>query len=175
MKIRGFSVVLHDVHKGLQTKADVESKVLTLKWRQFVIAEEPYNHQEGSHIHLFLQLENPVHFSAFLKLFCVWWKSGRVQIDQMRGSLAQGCKYVMENHTQKDKYTDPNPIIRLDIKNAKEVGVEATVVTRQEYIQHYCHDESICKICIVFWRNFPPGKVQNPQPSPWPRVEWNTI
>ena len=76
MKIRGFTVVLHDVHKGIQAKADVENKIKTMPFRQYVIAEEPYNHQEGSHIHIFIQLKNPIHFTSALKFWCTWWKSG---------------------------------------------------------------------------------------------------
>ena len=98
-KCRGFSIVLHDVQKGLQTKAQVDAKILTLPWHQYVCAEELYNHQEGSHIHVFIQLRNPVHFTAALKLWCTFWKSGRVEVDQLRGSMAQACIYLTNRAT----------------------------------------------------------------------------
>ena len=47
-RVRGFSVVLHDVHKGDLTKAHVIQQVLDLKPTQVVVAEEPYGHHEGS-------------------------------------------------------------------------------------------------------------------------------
>jgi hypothetical protein len=135
-KHRGFSIVLHDVHKGLQTKADVQAKVQLCQWRQYVIAEEPYNHQEGSHIHLFLQLKNPVYFTAVLKTWCTWWKSGRVQVDAMKGSMVQACKYLMEGQSKKDsKEFDPKPIIMLDQMDAEEVGVDAQVITYGDLLE----------------------------------------
>jgi len=125
-KFRGFSIVLHDVQKGLQTKSEVEAKIKTLKWRQYVIAEEPYNHQEGSHIHVFLQLHNPVYFTAMLKLWCVWWKSGRVQVDQMRGSMAQACIYVTPD-SKKEKHLDSEPIIMLGGEDAAAAHQDSKV------------------------------------------------
>ena len=126
-KCRGFSIVLHDVHKGLQTKAEVQAKIKTLPWHQYVIAEEPYNHQEGSHIHVFLQLKNPVHFTSALKLWCTWWKSGRVQVDQLRGSMAQACVYITPN-SAKDKHLDLDPIIMLGAEDAEKANVKSDVI-----------------------------------------------
>nr|WPR18761.1 MAG: hypothetical protein [Skomarfal virus 29] len=137
-KVRGFSIVLHDVHKGTQAKADVQAKLLTLKWRQYVIAEEPYNHQDGSHIHIFLQVHNPVHFSAMLKFWCCWWKSGRVQVDAMRGSMAQATDYINDDRGSKDKAYDPEPIIFLEGQDAEAAQVETKVVTRQDLISFWC-------------------------------------
>ena len=138
MKIRGFTVVLHDVHKGIQAKADVENKIKTMPFRQYVIAEEPYNHQEGSHIHIFIQLKNPIHFTSALKFWCTWWKSGRVQVDQMKGSMAQACKYILIDQSKKDKYFDPSPIIVLDQASANEVGVEAKTISIEDLISTHC-------------------------------------
>lgn len=134
-KSRGFSIVLHDVQKGLQTKDDVWSRVNLLPIRQGVVAEERYTHQEGSHIHVFLQLKNPVYFSAQLKLWCAWWKSGRVQVDVMKGSMVQACKYLLKDHTKKDKYTDPEPYILLDDNKDREaLGVEVVCYATLEDI-----------------------------------------
>lgn len=150
-KCRGFSIVLHDVHKGLQAKEDVDSKVQTLPWRQYVIAEELYNHQEGSHIHVFIQLRNPVHFISMLKIWCAWWKSGRVQVDQLRGSMAQACIYITPG-CKKDKHLDEAPLIRLGQEDAELANVGATV----KLLPTCSHERGwisqtlqICKNCLT--------------------------
>lgn len=137
-KIRGFCIVLHDVQKGNQGKYEVLAKVQRDDARQYVIAEELYNHQDGSHIHIFIQYKTPRHFNAILKTWCTWWKSGRVQVDQLRGELHQGCKYLMQNQNnkKKDKYYDQNPIIYLDVKNSKEVNQIPATATHQDIIEH---------------------------------------
>jgi hypothetical protein len=127
-KSRGFSIVLHDVHKGLVGKPEIQEKIRTLPWRQYVIAEEPYKHQEGSHIHIFLQLRNPVHFTSMLKIWCTWWKSGRVQVDVMRGSMAQATDYVNEERNEKDKFYDESPLIYLEKSDATKAQVESRVL-----------------------------------------------
>lgn len=140
-KYRGFSIVLHDVHKGQQAKSDVQDKVQTLSWRQFVIAEEPYVHQDGSHIHLFLQLRSPRTFKSVLGDMVSFWKSGRVQVDVMRGAMTDGCKYVMEGQSKKDsKDFDPLPIIFLDAANANVVGVQAKVVLIEDLKYFFCRE-----------------------------------
>jgi hypothetical protein len=130
VKFRGYSIVLHDSHKGSQGKTEVEAHVKKLNIRQFVIAEEEYNHQEGKHIHLFLQLVNQTSFKTMLTHWCSWYKSGRVQVDQMRGDMSQACKYIHKNHGMKDKYYDPNPILYLDAVIAEELNVETQIPYR---------------------------------------------
>ena len=109
MRGRGFSIVLHDGHKGSQTKSDVIDFVKTLSADQAVVAQETYNHQEGWHVHVFYRLKNATSFKTVLKKWCVWWRSGRVQVDQMRGTIAQACRYVSKEETKKDKDCDPKP------------------------------------------------------------------
>jgi len=133
-KCRGFSIVLHDVHMGLQTKDEVHEKVKTLLFRQYVIAEEPYGHQDGSHINVFIQLKNPVYFTAQLKLWCTWWKAGRVQVDAMKGTMVQACKYLLKDYTKKDKTTDDSPIIYMDNNDDR-------VATGQEMVSYATLDE----------------------------------
>lgn len=150
-KARGFSIVLHDVHKGLQSKLDVQAKVVTLPWRQYVIAEEPYNHQDGSHIHVFIQLRNPVYFTSMLKIWCSWWKSGRVQVDQMRGSMAQACVYITPS-TSKEKHIDESPIIVLGEEDATTAGVAASVLvlpTCPHQDKWISSNMCICKLCMT--------------------------
>ena len=151
-KIRGFSIVLHDVHKGLQTKEDVQAKVQTLPWEQYVIAEEKYNHQVGSHIHIFLRLKNQVHFSSMLKNWCCWWKSGRVQVDAQRGSMAEGCIYVTKS--SKEKHHDPSPIIMLGQEQAKLANV-VSHVDIWPTCEHHKYDQwtkalDLCDKCFQF-------------------------
>ena len=93
-KFRGFSVVLQDVQNGTKTKRDVISRLCELSLEKAVVAEEQYNHQEGSHIHIFYRLTSQVHFSAQLKYWMKWWDNGRVQVDQMYGEMHQCCKYL---------------------------------------------------------------------------------
>lgn len=150
-KCRGFSIVLHDVHKGLQAKEDVAAKVQTLPWRQYVIAEELYNHQEGSHIHVFIQLRNPVHFTSMLKIWCAWWKSGRVQVDQLRGTMAQACIYITPG-CKKDKYLDEAPLIRLGQEDAELANVGATVDVMPSCpheSQWYSGHLPVCRDCFT--------------------------
>jgi len=162
VKCRGFSIVLHDVHKGLISKSEVQAKVQTLAWRQYVIAEEPYNHQEGSHIHLFLQVRTPVHFSAMLKLWCTWWKSGRVQVDQMRGSMAQACDYINESRNDKAKAFDQHPIIMLEIQDALDANVASQVVTEEDLYRLFDpFQPAKYEYCVAverYWRQCHPGR-----------------
>lgn len=106
---RGFSVVLHDVHKGTQGKAEVIAHLKLKEPIQAVVAQENYNHQEGSHIHVFYRLANPSEFKAQLKHWTLWYTHGRVQVDIMRGEMAQACRYLMQDETKKDKDCDPSP------------------------------------------------------------------
>lgn len=108
-KFRGFSVVLQDVQNGTKTKRDVISRLCELSLEKAVVAEEQYNHQEGSHIHIFYRLTSQVHFSAQLKYWMKWWDHGRVQVDQMYGEMHQCCKYLMPHEGGKDKDHDPDP------------------------------------------------------------------
>lgn len=105
-KARGFSLVLHDVQNGIKTKADVILYLRELALEKAVVAEEPYNHQVGSHIHIFYRLANQAHFTAQLKYWTKWWTAGRVQLDVMRGEIAQACKYLQEG---KEKHYDVSP------------------------------------------------------------------
>lgn len=108
-RARGFSVVLHDVHKGSQTKEDVIKHLHLKEPTQAVVAQEPYVHQEGSHIHIFYRVSNPSEFKTQLKHWTLWYTSGRVQVDVMRGDMAQACRYLSQEDTKKEKDCDPTP------------------------------------------------------------------
>lgn len=109
MRARGYTVVLHDVQKGDQTKQMVIDHVLLKDPVKAVVAQEPYGHQEGFHIHVFYRLKNPSAFKAQLKHWVMFWKSGRVQVDAMSGEISQACRYLTQEDTKKDKLCDPSP------------------------------------------------------------------
>jgi len=137
-KFHGFSIVLHDLHKGIQTKNDVANFIKSAKSpaTEYVVAEEPYDHidprtgllQDGSHIHVFIRYKSRLSFKSVLSQWCNLWSSGRVEVKVQRGSMASGCKYVVEGLSKKDKSFDPHPIIFLDMKAANAAGV----VTQKE-------------------------------------------
>lgn len=108
-RARGFLVVLHDAHKGTQTKQDVIDHLMLKEPEKAVVAQEPYEHQDGTHIHVFYRLSNPSQFRAQLKHWTLWWKSGRVQVDAMRGEISQACRYLSQDQTKKDKVCDTSP------------------------------------------------------------------
>jgi len=109
MRARGFLVVLHDAHLGTQGKQAAIDHLQLKEPVQAVVAYEPYEHQEGNHIHIFYRLSNPSDFKTQLKHWALWWKSGRTQVDVMRGEISQACRYLMQDTTKKDKTCDPSP------------------------------------------------------------------
>lgn len=109
MRARGFLVVLHDSHLGTQSKQCAIDHLLLKEPVQAVVAHEPYEHQEGHHIHIFYRLTNASDFKTQLKHWCLWYKSGRVQVDIMRGEISQACRYLMQDQTKKDKTCDASP------------------------------------------------------------------
>ena len=109
MRARGFLVVLHDAHLGTQSKQCVIDHLRLKEPVQAVVAREPYEHQEGLHIHIFYRLQNQSDFKAQLKHWALWYKAGRVQVDIMRGEISQACRYLMQDQTKKDKNCDPSP------------------------------------------------------------------
>jgi len=136
-KFRGFLVVLHDTHKTLHTKAEVEEAVAKFAWRQYVVAEEPYEHQEGRHIHVFYQLKNPVKFKSQLTHWISTFqhKKGRVHVDVMRGDMSQACKYLVANETQDTSLYDPSPVIMLDQASARVANVITELIDRDEMMK----------------------------------------
>ena len=102
--------MLHDFHTSNITKQDVLQHVLLKKVEAAVVAEEPYGHQDGSHVHIFYRLTNPSRFKTQLDYWIKYYKSGRVQVDAMRGEISQACRYLMQDETKKDKTCDPSPL-----------------------------------------------------------------
>jgi len=124
-KIRGYMVVLHDVQDGTQTKQNVIDLIMAQDPEQVVVAQEPSPEEGKIHIHVFYRYKSPRHFSTNLKLWCIWWKSGRAHVDQMKGTMAQACRYLMADFTKKDKHTDPDPFFYPSIAIAKSPAERA--------------------------------------------------
>lgn len=127
MRARGFLIVLHDSHLGTQGKQEAIDHLRLKEPVQAVVAHEPYEHQEGNHIHIFYRLKSQSDFKAQLKHWVLWYKSGRVQVDIMRGEISQACRYLMQDQTKKDKTCDPSPwffptvaIVKSPVEHADE-------------------------------------------------------
>lgn len=105
MASRKFSVVVHDVPAAAK---DLALAVLQKLAKKYVIALEPYNHQDGYHLQMFYELKSPSPKSRQLDK----WQSfkwGRVQVDPMRGNFDQASVYVIS--PDKDKKCDPSPYV----------------------------------------------------------------
>jgi hypothetical protein len=105
----GFSVTLHWSHCGPDGKQHAIDQLMKKLPLKAVVAREPYEHQEGSHIHVFYTLKSQSRFQTHLKHWACWWKHGRVQVDAMKGTIEQACKYLMQEYTKKSKFCDPDP------------------------------------------------------------------
>lgn len=117
---RQYSIVIHDIKKGL--KALVDSKLGELKpdWR--LVAQENYTHQEGSHLHIFIKYKERKAFSTVLKFFkdiAETNDAGRVQVDTGRGSFAECEKYLI--NPDKEKNLDDNIIKDVRRKTKQEI------------------------------------------------------
>jgi len=179
-------MVLHKVEDSSRSKQDLEHKIRsTYNCKQYVIAQEPYIHvnpntglpQEGSHFHVFLQFKSKCYMNSVYSKLAQWWDGGQMKMIPLRGRLAQGCKYLMKDQGVKDKSYDPAPIIRLEADQADEVGVEATMVSREDVRAFRCwHPGCVhmlpcglrCLPCMNFcvhWDEiFAKYRLQNPLP-----------
>jgi hypothetical protein len=146
-KVGGVSMVLHKVEDSTRTKHELENKLRQVyNCKQYVIAQEPYVHvnpntglpQEGSHFHVFLQFRSKCYMNSIYGKLSQWWDGGQMKMVPLRGRLAQGCKYLMKDQGHKDKSYDPHPIIKLEIDQAEEVGVEPEMVPVEQLIEFRC-------------------------------------
>lgn len=104
IRSRTFSVVVHDVHAGSKARLEKEINELEPDWS--LIAEENYNHQDGSHIHLFIKYNQPKAKSQILKFVQKLDLGGRVQVDVGRGTFNECKKYIVD--PDKKKSLDSN-------------------------------------------------------------------
>lgn len=99
VRSRKFSIVIHDVEPS--AKDILQKKVTDLQPDWSLIAMEPYNHQEGYHIHLFIKYQQPKAKSVVLKYVQDLDLGGRVQVDIGRGDFDQCRKYIVDPDKEK--------------------------------------------------------------------------
>lgn len=121
VRSRKFSVVIHDVKP--QAKAELEKVISELQPDWSLIAEEEYNHQEGSHIHLFIKYDQPKAKSKVLTFIQNLELGGRVQVDIGRGDFDQCRKYI----------TDPDKVKNLDSNISENVRTLSLI---ERYPEH---------------------------------------
>jgi len=133
LRSRTFSVVIHDVISGAKVK--LENKINELEPDWSLIAEEPYNHQDGSHIHLFIKYNQPKAKSKVLSYVQKLDLGGRVQVDIGRGSFDECRKYIVD--PVKEKKLDDNITEN---------------VRRLTLVERYPDQVSVCPICLKkYW------------------------
>lgn len=96
LRSRKFSCVIHDTHTCPTAKEDLTEAVNNLQPDWSLIASEEYNHQEGSHLHLFLKYTQPKAKSIVLNFLKKLKLGGRVQVDVGRGSFESCKKYLTD-------------------------------------------------------------------------------
>jgi len=99
------------IHNVLDLPAQIKSTFSDCV--RLAYSVEPYNHQEGNHVHIFVEYKNPHYKHALLKVCNTLSESirdpsasgegliGRVQLDKMRGNFEQAMKYLV--NPDKDK------------------------------------------------------------------------
>lgn len=115
-----FSIVIHDVTSGDHKKM-AEAWVISKQPRWSLVAEEEYNHQEGYHLHIFIEFDPkiPRAWKPLLKelerLFPAVKPDGsrahRIQVDYGRGSFDECQKYLQG--ATKDKKIDSDITVEL--------------------------------------------------------------
>lgn len=141
---RLYSIVIHD---AIDTAKDIlAAKIDGFKPDWSLIANEPYGHQDGTHLHLFLRYSEPKAKSTVLKYLQSLNLGGRVQVSHGQGDF-NSCKKYLTN-PDKDKLLDPN------------VYVE---VRRLTLVEKYPDQVRVCGHCgIKYWD--PPDKYGETDP-----------
>jgi len=93
-RTRQYSIVVHDIIPG--AKQHFENVISALNPDWCLIAEEEYNHQDGSHLHIFLKYEQPKSKQHVLKYIEQQKQGGRVQVDTGRGNFNECKKYIVD-------------------------------------------------------------------------------
>jgi len=117
MKHRQFSITIQNVDKQ-----KTQDKLLELveTFKEYSYSVEPYNHQEGHHLHLFVQYPNQRYYKAVLKQMEEWKVSiladrppdetrewGRVHLEIQKGTLDQ-CEAYLKGETKNKLLGDVN-------------------------------------------------------------------
>ena len=118
---RKYSIVIHDVEVDEDPKATLKLWVISLVPIYYMIALEPYEHQEGFHMHLFVQFSNQMSKFKMLKTLETLFK-GRIQIDPGRGSRDECIRYI----------TDPLKTKSVDTNIINEVGIPKVRIHNHE-------------------------------------------
>jgi len=134
---RLFSIVIHDVDFAT-AKAKIHTKVDELKTDWYLIAEEPYTHQDGQHLHVFLKYVQPKAKSTVLDWYQKLNLGGRVQVCYGRSDFNLCKKYITA--PDKEKLLDENPIIK---------------ATKLTLLEKYPEDVGTCITCGVSHYNPP--------------------
>ena len=97
-RANGYSIVIHNTDRFPEAKCRVENYALSLGAKKYRISEEPYNHQEGTHTHIFIQFNVRRSKYNLLKsleeAFPPSGEKGRIQVDIMRGSFEAATEYL---------------------------------------------------------------------------------
>lgn len=111
---RKWFVVIHDVPPAAKQLCESVLKKLA---KAYVIALEPYpegnqkkQSKTGLHLHLVYELKSPSPKARQIKKWEAF-KWGRVQVDPQLKHATDADREVYLTNPQKDKYTDPNPIV----------------------------------------------------------------
>lgn len=110
-RARQFSIVIHDVKP--QAKAYFEKLLPPLMLDWFLVAEEAYTHQSGTHIHIFLRYAHPQAKFRILEWIQKQEQGGRVQVDIGRGAFQQCKKYLVDP----DKEKNCDEIVTENVRN----------------------------------------------------------
>lgn len=140
-KFRKFCVVFHNVREDCKPHVEAAFQQCS----RLVLGVEPYPHQDGFHLHMFIDFGNPRSFKSVLDLMINVSKGiivprpagtegdwGRVQVDSMRGSWDQAVAYLVSPN--KDKPLDPS-VRTLDLQKIKLF--ENFMISR-EFLRNSC-------------------------------------
>lgn len=95
---RKYSVVIHNTDRFPEGNARIKDYALSLGAKRYLISTEPYNHQSGTHTHLFVEFNFQRSKYNILKslqdMFPQDGDHGRIQVDIMRGSFEAATEYL---------------------------------------------------------------------------------
>jgi len=127
--------------------------------KRSAVAVEPYNHQPGYHIHIFIEFPNQRYKTALLKEYQdlstkivaprpegIEGDWGRVQVDQMRGTFEQATQYLV--NPTKDKAVDPDVVVSSAAQDEYFKKLETLYTLGKQLKQRYLFP-NLGRICSV--------------------------
>lgn len=134
---RKYSIVIHDVDLEEDPKEVLKLWVISLAPRYYMIALEPYGHQEGYHMHLFVEFSNQMSKFKMLRTLELLF-TGRIQIDPGRGSRDECLRYI----------TDPKKTKLVDTNIINQVGIPKLRLHNHDLSKKTTlHDRTWCPRC----------------------------